>query len=428
MIGRRDLLRRAAARALVAALPFAAVAAATPPERPAAARLLEHLATSPGLVGDPGGARSALSQLGIDLQLFYNQVLGWKPGGGVVPGSTTGHSGSYDLFALVDVEELAGWPGLDVLLHVKGQYDRNINPDVGALSDPIDDADFDEPIYVDELWAEQALFADRASLRVGFLETQTVFDRNAYANTEDIQFLSTFLDNNPLVPLPNGLGAVAVVRPRPWLDVAVGAADADNRPRRAGWDTAFDGWDSLNGYLELTLRGRFEGPSGPLPGSYRFGMFVDGRKKLIFGEAESDEEFPTERGHLGAYASIDQRVWREGPETEQGLGLFARFGRADPHSSPIAWFWSLGGQYQGLLPGRERDVLGVAVYQAIGSGRFRDAVDSDFHDEFGLEVYYRIAVLPWLALTPDFQYIVDPGASGDLRNAVVAVLRLRTTF
>jgi len=45
-----------------------------------------------------------------------------------------------------------------VLLHAKGQYDRSVNDDVGALREPIDDADFDDPLYLDQLWLEQALF------------------------------------------------------------------------------------------------------------------------------------------------------------------------------------------------------------------------------------------------------------------------------
>jgi hypothetical protein len=42
-----------------------------------------------------------------------------------------------------------------------------VNRDVGAISDPIDDADFDEPIYVDELWAQQSLLGGRLRIRAG---------------------------------------------------------------------------------------------------------------------------------------------------------------------------------------------------------------------------------------------------------------------
>lgn len=375
------------------------------------------------LLDDPAGARSRLEDLGVELQLFYNQVLAGKPaGGGADPDGVFGHSASYDLFALVDVEALAGWPGLDVLLHVKGQYDDNVNEAVGALSDPIDDADFDEPIYVDELWLQQALLRDRVRLRLGFLEQQTVFDRNAYANSEDRQFLSTYLDNNGLVPLPNGLGAVLILAPASWLEVALGAADAENVPRDPGFDSAFDDLGSVTGYLELDFRSRLASPWGQLPGAWRAGVFLDGRKLPVFGTTES------ERGHLGAYLSLDQLAYSEEAGSEQGLGLFARFGMADPDVSRVAWFWSTGFQYCGALPGRDEDILGLGVYQAIGSDRYRRTVDPDFDRETGIELYYRLQALGWLTVTPDFQYIIDPGATGAADDAIVAALRLRVTF
>jgi carbohydrate-selective porin OprB len=48
--------------------------------------------------------------------------------------------------------------------------------------------------------------------------------------------------------------------------------------------------------------------------------------------------------------------------------------------------------------------------------------------ETGVELYYLIQALGWLAITPDLQYIVDPGANGVADDAVVALLRLRFTF
>jgi porin len=380
-----------------------------------------QLLESPELLGDPGGLRSRLEGLGIDFQLFYNQFLTGKlPGGGANPDGVFGTSGSYDFFTLVDLEALTGWPSADFMFHVKGQYDRNINPDVGALSNPIDDADFDAPIYVDELWLQQAFLNDRLRFRVGFLEQQTMFDRNAYANTEDRQFLSTFLDNNPLVPLPNGLGAVVVAVPVPWLEIALGAGDADNVPRRAGFDTAFDDIEGFTGYFEFAFRSPWW--ERGLPGTYRLGLFVDGRELSDFQDGR------LERGRLGGYLNFDQLVWREPGNDGQGLGLFLRWGRADPDANRLSDFWSVGFEYTGLVPWRAIDVLGFGVYQAIGSSVYRREVDPDFERETGIELYYRVAALPWLAITPDFQYIVDPGATGDAGDAVVLTLRFRMSF
>lgn len=368
----------------------------------------------PRVLGDPGGVRSRLERLGVGVQLFYNQYVSGNPRGGANPRSV-GHSGSYDFFTRIDAEELVGWRSLTALLHVKGQYDQNVNADVGSLSPPIDDADFDEPIYVDELWLEQGVLDERVRLRAGFLEQQTVFDRNAYANTEDRQFLSTFLDNNPLVPLPNGLGAVLFVRPLARLTLAAGVADADNDPRSVGFGTAFDGLDSLTGYLEAAFEAALPAPGRPLPGTWRVGVFLDGRERDSFTGGRA------KRGHLGAYLSVDQLVLREQGTDDEGLGVFARVGWAND-AAPLEWFWSLGGRYRGLVPGRGRDDLGVAAYQAIG------AKHAPLDRETGIELYYRVEVFPWLAVTPDLQWIVDPGARGAYEDALVTTLRFRVTF
>jgi porin len=386
------------------------------------ARVGRHLLESPWLLGDPGDFRQKLGLYGVTMQLFYTQFLAWKPQGGALPASTFGHNGSYDFLTFIDGKELIGWPGMVALLHVKGQYERSINRDVGALSDPIDDADFDEPIWIDQLWLEQGVLDGRLRVRLGLLEQQTIFDRNAFANSEDFQFSATFLDNNPTVPLPNGLGVVAFLRVADWLEIATGFGDADNAPLRAGFDTVFDGIDSLTGYVELDLHARLPGPAHPLPGAYRLGGFIDGRSLPDFTTGRLS------RGHGGVYLSFDQLVFLEQENEAEGLGLFGRFGWADPDVNRIEWFWSLGGQYRGLAPRRRDDVLAIGLYQAIGSDAYRRSVDPRFDKETGIEIYYSAALVPWLAVTPDFQYIFDPGAAGAYDDAVVVMLRFRVQF
>lgn len=390
-------------------------------------RALEHLRTAPRLLGDAGGPRRRLEDLGIEVQLFYHQVLAWNADGGADPDGEAGHSASYDFLTRARLEPPAGWEGLELLLHVKGQYDRNVNAAVGALSDPIDDADLDEAIYVSQLWIQQSFLGDRARLRVGFLEQQTFFDRNAYANSEDLQFLSTFLDNDPVVPLANGLGVSLLLLPARWIEIAAGVADADNVPRRAGFETAFDDFESLHGYLELAFRPRLPIGGRGRPGTFRIGGFRDGRDRVLFGRVDAMGRPRSERGHWGAYLSADQELYGA-PEGGGSLGAFARVGWADGDASRIEWFGSAGLELRGFLPGRDRDVAGLAGYQARISDRLRAAGSRDLDRETGFEAYCRIAALPWLDVTPDLQYILDPGADERVDDAWVVTLRFRVTF
>jgi len=379
-----------------------------------AGALGRHLTESPWLLGDPAGLRTGLEARGIALDLFWNNTTGLLLGAG--GDGDIAQSGSADFFLRADLARLGVEFGGRVLAQVKANYNRNVNDDAAALGEPIDDADFDEPIYLDQLWYERDFAGGRVHARLGYLDQQVAFDRNAYANNEDKQFLNTFLDNSPTVPLEIGLGALLVVAPTRWLELAVAAADADNPIRETGFSTAFDGADSWTSYAEATLHGVL---GGNRPGALRLGVFRDGAERPVFGRDVS------ERGHLGLYLSADQRVWNERDDGAEGLGVFVRAGRDDPRVNRIETFWSAGLEYDGLLPGRSHDAVGLGLYQALPSSEYRSQVDPDFTSEWGVELYYRLQLAPWLAITPDAQWLHDPGGAEDAPDSFVLALRIR---
>lgn len=418
MPDRRDPARRRAAAIAAAWLGTCLVVAAPAARAVDPSRIdgafRRHLSGSPWLLGDPAGLRSGLEARGIALDLFWNHETGVLLGAG--GDGDLAQSGSADFFLRADLARLGVGLGGRVLAQVKANYNRNVNDDAEALGEPIDDADFDEPIYVDQLWYERDFFEDRVHARLGYLDQQVAFDRNAYANNEDKQFLNTFLDNSPTVPLEIGLGALLVVEPTRWLELAVAAADADNPIRETGFDTAFDGADGWTSYAEATLHGVLgEGR----PGALRLGVFRDGAERPVFGRGVR------ERGHLGVYLSADQRVWNERGDGSEGLGVFVRAGRDDPRVNRIEAFWSAGLLYEGPLPGRGRDAAGLGLYQTFPSGDYRSHVDPEFTRELGVELYYRVQLAPWLAITPDAQWLHDPGGDDGAPDAFVLALRVR---
>lgn len=391
---------------------------------------LRAILESPRLLDDPGGARSWLEDRGVTISLYYNNFTGANLRGGKSTNDGLKNSGSGDYFLHLDFGTMGVLPGGESLVQAKSNHGKNINPDVGALSDPFDDADFDEAFYLDQVWYQQNLFGDRVRLRLGYLDQQTILDRNAYANSEDKQFMSTLLDNNnAIVPLQIGLGATLWLKPTDWLELILGTADADNKILVAGFDTAFDDFESLYSYLEADFKVELQTSRGPLPGTYRVGTFYDPKAARVFGRTNPSTGQPVlDRGHVGVYLSFDQLIFRETEDDSQGLGAFVRYGYRDERVRLIAHVWSTGLQYEGLLPGRDGDTLGVALYQAILSDRFNGRVNPAADMETGVEVYYRVPLTPWFAVTPDFQFIDNPGGLATGRDAVVLGLRLRLTF
>jgi porin len=123
-------------------------------------------------------------------------------------------------------------------------------------------------------------------------------------------------------------------------------------------------------------------------------------------------------------------LWKENdkPDDEQGLGGFFRYSYAHGDVSEIEHFWSLGMQYEGLIPTRDKDVLAFGFAQSMDSTQYRHEIDSRADRESIYELYYAIKVTPWLVITPDIQVITNPGANKDGRDALVGGLRFKVAL
>ncbi len=376
------------------------------------------------LTGNWGGLRDRLEAQGIKWSLYTNVYYGVNAKGGLKTDDAQRVSESTDLFGQLDFERMHLIDGGQMLLHVKDRYRRNIDPFVGAVSDPIDDADGNRNLYIAQFWYQQNLIGSALQLRLGYLDQQTMLDRNAYANSEDKQFMATYLDNdNAIVPLAIGLGASLFVNPTDWLSFVIGGADAEADPLSSGFRTTFNNDRDFFGYFESDVKLAFDSEQGSLPGNYRFGLVFDPRNRGTFADPAKREN-----ADVGFYMSFDQALLRESSASAEGLSWFARYGFRHEDVNKINNFWSTGLQYAGLLAGREADVIGLGMYQVDGSDDYRHYVNSDFDQEAGYEFYYSIQLTPNTTLTPDIQYIHQPGAAGNIDDAVILALRLRMTY
>ena len=108
--------------------------------------------------------------------------------------------------------------------------------------------------------------------------------------------------------------------------------------------------------------------------------------------------------------------------------MFARYGFARGDVNKIEHFWSVGGQSVGLIPGRNKDTLGLAMAQGILSDQFRNELHERADRETVYELYYAYRVTPWCVITPDIQFVTNPGGDKGGRDAFVAGLRVRVSF
>jgi porin len=370
-----------------------------------------------------------LEDRGLRLDLFYNHFYAAVIDGGSPSPEEEPHAGSVDLFATLDLDRAVGLRAGQLLMQVKTHFHKSQNPKVRALSDPVDDADGNSWFYIAQLWYEQGLLDRRLRLRLGYLDEQVILDRNAYANSEDKQFSSTFLDNNPTVPLAIGIGAAIQADPLDWLTLILSIADIENRPRSAGFDTAFDDWRGYAVHLEADFAAEIPASRGALSGNYRIGALRDPRKRREYGTGiDPADPIEKKREDFGLYFNFDQSIYRERASEDSGLGVFGRYGYRPPDVNRITQFVSAGMQYRGLVPRRDADVLGLAMYAAYVSDDYDEEQPGDLDREIGVELYYSLQVTPWLALTPDFQLIDAPGARSWSSDVWLFVLRARVAL
>jgi len=371
---------------------------------------------------------------GFDFSLTVTTVVQQNLRGGLSTHRKAGRfSGTADLELQADFDKLKLIPGGRAYGLATGSWSDGIDgPSVGSLFNVNSGALGDRAIDLLELWYEQRLLDDRVRIRAGKIDMtggtggfgegpNMWFDANAYANDPGMQFLNGGLVNNPQIPFPQqGLGAIVYVAPvKDLLYVLLGVADAQADNRTTGFTSAFARDTRVMAMAEIGVTPQLDSPNGPMQGGYRVGVWYDPQPKERFNGRG------VKRNDVGLYANFDQMVFKENSDADdtQGLGLFGRYGLADGDVNPIRQFWSVGLQYQGLIPSRDNDVLGLGV----SSGHLSDDAEFRRLRETAVEMYYNIQFAPWLLLTPDIQYITHPGG-GAARDALVVGLRLQIVF
>ena len=119
----------------------------------------------------------------------------------------------------------------------------------------------------------------------------------------------------------------------------------------------------------------------------------------------------------------------QGPVTPgKGLGVYAKAAIADGNPNPIRASFSGGLAGHALSRARPRDSFGIGYFYYNFSDDLQDALDPlvRFRDEQGVEVFYNLALTPWLRLTADLQFI-DPAVASD-QWMVVGGLRANLIF
>ncbi len=433
---------RALARPALLATLVAARAATADGIVPIPAYAAERFELRPYLTGDWGGARTGLANAGVTLDLALTQLVQGVASGGL--DGTTRYGGRVEALLNLDLDRMGALPGGLVTMRVESRYGNSVNRAAGTvlpvadllyfpLTNPVDEdipATVTELLYTQFLSKELALFAGKFTVLGA--------DSNEFAGGDGTsQFVGHPFTSASVTSLFNPystLGAGVSVLPTPELSISSSVYASTDSSTTSGFDTLDDG-------LVWSTAVAWQYRLGDLPGgvraTYQYAFdrnFVNFTGSLVTPAGVS---IPVEGDSWCAFANAWQYLFTEEAPTGpvkvgdgrmdlQGVGLFVRAGFADPDTNPIRWIVSGGIAAKGLLPGRDRDTIGVGY--AYSRTSELPLVTTRFIAESAsrFEAYYDLSITPAADLAFDVQ-VADP-LLGGVENALVLGMRLRLAF
>jgi porin len=393
---------------------------------------------SPSPLGDLWGFRKTLDKFGLALSGIYTgEVLANASGGrrtGVIA------EGLLELDLDLDLEKSAGLKGGSLHfagfeIHGQGLTRGGYTGDLSTVSS----IDAFDTVRIAEYWYEQKLFNDRFSFKIGQFLTENEFYYSDYSNLFICGSFGayTFLvDNYPFAPSypMSAPGVRFLFHATSQLDFKIGVYSGSTLSEETNNRSVpnIRSKDGLLSFYEADYRINHEENATGLPGTYKLGAIFHSR----YQGALNANPGSIDRSGYGFYLSIGQAIWQKRVSDQKAkapsLGLFTRLGYMPEDFGFVSRYVEGGFNYNGLFPGRNDDIFGVGVTH---SGISRDASQRSvrvggpgYTSETLIEVTYAAKVAAWLTLQPDFQYIVNPGATGQTRNAVVIGMRSTLTF
>ena len=393
----------------------------------------------PALLGDLGGLRPRLADLGITPTLQWVSDIQGNPVGGEGQGIREFEDWFFDLN--VDLGKRAGLPGATLDVSASVRSGSSLSNDLIGNVFNVAQTCCGATYRLVGLSYQQALSDDRLNLQVGRIAATDDFLTSPlyelFVNSGINDFPGGLALNAPgLTSYPVATwGARARVRPVESLSVTGGVFNGDaslGDNDKHGVDFSLRG--PVFALVEVGYRLNQEKVATGLPGNYKIGAWYDDHRFTRFSSVGQTGPEHGQRGNAGIFLLVDQMVYRAGAEGSlQSLTPFASLLLSpDDDVSTMPVFVNGGLVAQGLWPGRDADralfgvVYGRFSDRLAASQRRTGALPQDY--ELVLEWGYIIQVTPWLQVEPDVQYIVNPGGTGRTPDAVVLGFQLSVTF
>jgi len=390
------------------------------------------------LLGDWDGKRTELAQQGIKFEANILTDTAYLAEGGRNEGADPLTSAQLWLGTQLDMEKLAGWDGVTVravatarqgqstsVRDLQGNAPHMANVQ-GTFGRGNQDSRLSE-LSIEKTFKDQGLSikAGRLGLGMDFNVMACDFASTAFCAAQMGKWQGNIWMNTPVSQW--GARVKQQLNPEVAVQVGVYEFNPDNGNGKAegqGWSLDTDHADGVTIPAEVvwTPKSFVNG----LPGSYRVGgMYntaddIANQKDIATGEGKNRT--------FAGWLAIEQQLTSTG-SGRQGLHLFANFTWHDRDTNKVDNSQQIGVKYIGLVDSQPNDILGLAVNRVHVNDRFADSRPAFNADaEYNIELNYSYNATKWLMLRPNLQYVINPGSSNNVDDALVLGLTTRIIF
>lgn len=406
------------------------------------------------LLGDAGGLRPALANVGLSFGLQETSEVFGNLTGGVHRGA------AYDGLTLMSLgldTKALGWDGGTFNISAFQIHGRNLSADNLYTLQTASGIEAQRATRLWELWYQQTFLEGKFDIKFG----QQSLDQEFLASQGSSLFINTMM-GWPLIPSVDlyaggpayPLSSLGVrLRALPTGNITLLGGVFDDNPPGGPFsdDSQVRGAEQSGTKFNLKTGALFFGeaqyafnqpaagdldngqkPAG-LPGTYKLGFWYDtgsfpdqriDTSGLSLADPNSTGVALMRHGNYSIYAVMDQTVWRPDPDGQRAVSIFARPMIAPGDRNLADFSINAGITLKAPLPGRDNDTVGLGYGLANISGHAR-RLDGDVaffsgasypvrSSESFIELTYQYQIVPWWTVQPDAQYVFNP--SGGIPN------------
>lgn len=415
-------------------------------------------ADSKWMTGDWGGERTKLIEQGIDIKADYVGEMGYNAHGGYNTDKTGRYSDQFGLGVALDLQKLWGWDNTQAKIQLTNRNGQNISndrigdPRAGTLSSSMEVYGRGHMVRLTQFWIQHQMFDNKLDVKLGYFGEGEDFNTFP-CDFQNLSFCGSQVGNyvSTWYNWPVSQAAIRVkYHINPELYAQIGAYNQNPSQLEHGNGFKLSGSGTKGTVIPVELV--WSPKVNNLPGEYRVGYYKsaaeasDVREDVNGNDAATTRaDYRTHNSKKGYWFVAQQQLTTHNGDASRGLNIAANATFHDKETNTVDNYQSLMLVYKGPFDARPKDDVGIGAARLHVNNDVKKNAEllnasngvSDYDNplytpiretEYNFEINYGFHVTNWLTVRPNLQYVVQPGGVDKVDNALVAGLKIQSTF